>query len=110
MWHAIRHATLTDGLATLHALVHAEFNRFLSTIASARLRRHSMTAMIVIAWCMGYMYRIEDEHNKRLTGVRAVGAACHAVLPTAQIALGCKVTMCVHGARQSNTGRSLSTD
>ena len=53
MWHAIRHTTLTDGLATSLALVHAEFKRILCTIASERLRRHSMTAIFAIAWCMG---------------------------------------------------------
>lgn len=60
----------------------------LCTIASERLRRHSMTAMIAIARCMWHMCRIEDERINRITGVRALGAAHHAVQPTVQMALG----------------------
>jgi len=110
MWHAIRHTTLTDGLATSLALVHAEFKRILCTIASERLRRHSMTAIFAIAWCIWHMCRYEDERIKRITGVRVVGAARHALHHTVQMALGCGVTMCVQGVMQSNSGSSLSTD
>jgi len=65
VWHAIRHTTLTDGLATSHTLVHAEFKRILGTIAPERLRRHSMTAIFAIVWCIWHMLRVEDENIAR---------------------------------------------
>ncbi|MFM2308384.1 MAG: hypothetical protein RLY87_504 [Chloroflexota bacterium] len=65
MHNSLSTTSLVYGLATSHALVHADIQSLLGNIAPERLRRRPMASMNSIAWCIWHMLRVEDENIAR---------------------------------------------